>query len=76
MQWIIRLFVSHLNSTSLLITSVASILMLSSTQVQQQRIARVLTISVFYPFQFYFNQTAQIKNIYAENRRLKEDIES
>jgi rod shape-determining protein MreC len=74
MQWIIRFFVSHLNMSSLLVTSVASILMLSSTQVQQQRIARVLTISVFYPFQFYFNQTARIKNIYAENRRLKEEI--
>jgi rod shape-determining protein MreC len=76
MQWIIRFFASHLNITSLLITSVASILMLSSSPVQQQRIARVLTISIFYPFQFYFSQTAQIKNIYSENRRLKQEIAS
>jgi rod shape-determining protein MreC len=76
MQWIIRFFASHRNITSLLILSIVSIWMLNSPQMQQQRIARFLTVSVFYPFQFYFNQTTRIKNIFAENRKLKEQIAS
>lgn len=74
MQWIIRFFVSHRNLASLLVTSVLGILMLSSSAVQQQRIARMLTLSIFYPFQFYFSQTTRAKNIFAENRRLKGEI--
>jgi rod shape-determining protein MreC len=76
MQWIIRFFASHRNITSLLILSIVSIWMLNSPQMQQQRIARFLTVSVFYPFQFYINQTTRIKNIFAENRKLKEEIAS
>jgi rod shape-determining protein MreC len=74
MQWIIRFFVTHRNLTSLFLTSILSILMLSSSAIQQQRIARLLTMSIFYPFQFYFSQTAHVKNIFAENRRLKEEV--
>jgi rod shape-determining protein MreC len=76
MQWIIRFFASHRSITSLVLTAGASIWMLSSPQVQQQRITRYLTYSIFYPFQFYFNQTTRIKNIFAENRMLKEEIAS
>ncbi len=74
MQWIIRFFVSHRNLTSLCATVVASFLMLSSNPGQQQNIARLLTYSVFYPFQFYFTQTTRIKNVFAENRSLKNEI--
>jgi rod shape-determining protein MreC len=72
MQWIIRFFVSHRNISSLAVTVIASFLMLSGNPVQQQKIARALMFSVFYPFQFYFNQTTRIKNVVAENRTLKE----
>jgi rod shape-determining protein MreC len=76
MQWIIRFLVSHRNITALAVTVIASMWMLSSTGLQQQRIARVLTFSVFYPFQYYFNQTTRIKNVVAENRTLKETFAS
>jgi rod shape-determining protein MreC len=76
MQWIIRFFVSHRNITVLAVTVIASLWMLSSTSLQQQRIARLLTFSVFYPFQYYFNQTTRIKNVVAENRTLKETFAS
>jgi len=74
MQWIIRFFVSHRNISSLALTVIASLWMLSGNPDQQQRIARILTFSVFYPFQFYFNQTTRIKNVVAENRTLKESF--
>jgi len=76
MQWIIRFFVSHRNISSLLAVSIISLWMVSSSQMQQQHVARLLTITIFYPFQFYFNQTTRVKNIFAENRRLKEQIAS
>jgi rod shape-determining protein MreC len=76
MQWIIRFFASHRSIALLVLTAGASIWMLSSAQVQQQRISRSLTYSIFYPFQFYFNQTTRIKNIFTENRMLKEEIAS
>jgi rod shape-determining protein MreC len=73
MQWIIRFFVSHRNLTSLAVTALASLWMLSGDPVRQQRIARLLTFSVFYPFQFYFNQSTRIKNVFAEYRSVKEE---
>jgi rod shape-determining protein MreC len=74
MQWIIRFFVYHRNIASLCIMVLVSTWMLSSDLMRQQRIARALTFTVFYPFEFYFNQTTRIKNIFAENRKLKEEI--
>lgn len=76
MQWIFRFFFTHRNITSLLLTMVLSVLMLSSGRVQQQRIARTLTLTLFYPFEFFFNQTTRIKNIFGENRTLKQEIAS
>jgi rod shape-determining protein MreC len=72
MQWIIRFFFSHRNITSLAVTVFVSLWMLSGSVDQSQRIVRLLTFSVFYPFQFYFNQTTRIKNVFAENRTVKE----
>ena len=76
MQWLIRFFVHHRNIASLCIMVFVSMWMLSSDPMKQQRITRTLTLTVFYPFQFYFNQTTRIKNIFAENRKLKEEIAS
>jgi rod shape-determining protein MreC len=76
MQWIIQFIVRHRAASSLLLTVVLSIAMLSSPEARQQSIARGLTMSIFFPFQFTFNQLAQARNIYAENRRLKEELAS
>jgi len=74
MHWILRFFVYHRNLTSLAAVVCLCVVMLSSNTTRQQQIARVLTFTVFYPFQFYISQTARIKNIFAENRKLKEEI--
>ena len=50
------------------------LLLLTSSSERQQRIARGLTLSVFYPFQFYLSETTRIKNIFAENKTLKDEI--
>jgi rod shape-determining protein MreC len=73
MHWIIRFFTSHRNITSFLLLSFISLWMMSSTPAKQEKIARMLSFSIFYPFQFYISQTARIKNIFSENRKLKED---
>ena len=50
-----------------------SLWMMSSPASKQQQIARVLSFSIFYPFQYYISQSSRIKNIFSENRKLKED---
>lgn len=47
--------------------------MMTSAPVKQQQIARILSFSIFYPFQYYISQSTRVKNIFAENRKLKED---
>jgi len=74
MHWIVRFFVYHRNLTSLAAVVCLCLTMLTSNPIRQQQIARVLTFSVFYPFQFYISQTARVKNIFAENRKLTEEI--
>ncbi|HUI91675.1 MAG TPA: rod shape-determining protein MreC [Chitinivibrionales bacterium] len=76
MQWIIRFFATHRNITSLVVVAGVCLWMLSSSVLQQQLISRVLIYSIFYPFHFYIAQTTHIKNIFAENRRLKEEVAS
>ncbi|HAJ78591.1 MAG TPA: rod shape-determining protein MreC [Fibrobacteres bacterium] len=74
MHWIIRFIVYHRNLTTLSCIVFICLSMLSSGPVKQHNIARALTFSVFYPFQFYFSQTSRIKDIFIENRKLKEEI--
>ena len=74
MHWIVRFFVYHRNLTSLAAVVCLCLTMLTSNPARQQQIARVLTFTVFYPFQFYISQTARVKNIFAENRKLTEEI--
>jgi rod shape-determining protein MreC len=50
-----------------------SLWMMTSPASKQQQIARVLSFSIFYPFQYYISQSSRIKNIFSENRKLKED---
>lgn len=74
MYWIIHFIIQHRNVFSLIFTVLLSILMLSADTTKQQQIARTLTLTVFYPFQFTVHQTTRIKNIFAENKQLKEDV--
>jgi rod shape-determining protein MreC len=74
MHWIVRFVVYHKNITSLALMVCLCVAMLTSNTARQQQIARALTFTVFYPFQFYLSETTRIKNIFAENRVLKEEI--
>ncbi len=74
MQWIIRFIVSNRNITSLVAVVCICLALLTRSSDQQHRISRMLTLSIFYPFQFYVSQTTRIKNIFMENRTLKEKI--
>jgi rod shape-determining protein MreC len=74
MQWIISLIIGHRTIASLITMVCISLVLLTSNTSRQQQIARALTMSVFYPFQFYLSQTTRIKNIFAENRTMKQEI--
>ena len=74
MYWIIQFIIRHRNISSLVLTVLLSLWMLTANTAGQQRIARLLTLSIFYPFQFTVHQTTRIKNIFAENKKLKEEI--
>lgn len=73
MHWIIRFFAYHRNIASFLLLSFVSLWMMASAPESQRKIARLLSFSIFYPFQFYISQTTRIKNIFSENRKLKVD---
>lgn len=46
--------------------------MLNTGLEQQHKLARTLTVTVFFPFQFTVSQAQRIKNIFADNEKLKE----
>jgi rod shape-determining protein MreC len=73
MHWIIRFLVYHRNITTFISLAFISLWMMTSAPVKQQQIARILSFSIFYPFQYYISQSTRVKNIFAENRKLKED---
>jgi rod shape-determining protein MreC len=74
MQWIIRFIGYHRAIASLIAMVAVCLVLLTSNETQQQRIARALTLSIFYPFQFYLSETTRIKNIFTENKTMKEEI--
>jgi len=74
MYWIIQFIIRHRNVSSLFITVLISLWMLTANTTKQQQISRTLTLTVFYPFQFTVHQVTRIKNIFSENKRLKEEI--
>jgi rod shape-determining protein MreC len=74
MHWIIRFIGYHRTIASLIAMVCLNLVLLTSSTARQQQIARVLTFSVFYPFQFYLSQTTRIKNIFAENKTMKQEI--
>jgi rod shape-determining protein MreC len=74
MHWILQFIVQHRGASSLVLTVVASLWMLSGTESRQRAISRTLTVSIFYPFQFTVDQVTRMRNIFAENRRLRERV--
>ena len=76
MHWILEFIVKNRNVCSLLLTVILSLWMISGSPEKQARTARTLTVTFFYPLQITFNQFLNIKNIFSENRRLKQDIAS
>jgi rod shape-determining protein MreC len=74
MHWIIGFVVQHRTLFSLLMTVVTSLWMINAEPAAQRHIARALTLSLFYPFQFTVNQVTRARNIFAENRRLREEV--
>lgn len=74
MHWILEFTLKHRNFCSLLLTSILSFLMISGTKEQQASTARVLSMSVFYPLQVTITQITTIRNIFAENRRLRQEV--
>ncbi|MBD3316100.1 MAG: rod shape-determining protein MreC [Chitinivibrionales bacterium] len=74
MHWIFAFVVQHRNLFSLLLTVFLSLWMINAQPAAQRRIARALTFSIFYPFQFTVNQVTRARNIFAENRRLREEV--
>lgn len=76
MHWIFDFIIRHRNFCSFLLTSIISLWMISGSPGKQAEIARVLTSSIFFPFQITFNQINRIENIFSENQRLKEKVTS
>lgn len=74
MHWIIQFIGRHKDVSSLFFTVFLSLWMLSANHTRQQQIARTLTLSVFYPFQFTFQQVTRAHNIFKENKRLREEL--
>ena len=74
MYWIIQFILRHRSPFSYLLTLLLSLGMISSGPERRARIARALTYSVFYPFQYTVSLTSHIRNIFAENRRLRAEV--
>jgi rod shape-determining protein MreC len=71
MTWIFQLIVRHRAISSLLLTVVLSLTMLNANAQRQARISRGLLISVFYPLGFTLSLSTNVRNIFAENKRLR-----
>lgn len=74
MRWIIEFIIKHRNFCSLLLMVLVSLWMISSPQQQQVSTARFLTVTFFYPLQFVFTQITTIRDIFAENRHLRQEV--
>ena len=72
MHWIIHFILRYKAISSLFLTVFLSIWMLNANLTRQHEIARTLTVTVFFPFQFTLSQVQRIKNIFVDNEKLKE----
>jgi len=74
MHWIIELIVLYRRICSLLLTSILSLLMITASPVQQAETLRFLSMTIFFPLQTILSQSTRIKNVFGENRRLKQEV--
>ena len=76
MHWVIQFFIRHRNISSLLLTIFLSIFMITAPRPQQAKISRLLTFSVFYPFQVTIAQANRIRDTFRENEVLRRKVAS
>jgi rod shape-determining protein MreC len=74
MHWIIQLVFKNRTFFSLLLTVVLSLTMISSSKETQVSVARLFTMTLFYPFQLTFTQITRVRDIFSENMRLKKEV--
>ncbi|MBD3343587.1 MAG: rod shape-determining protein MreC [Chitinivibrionales bacterium] len=74
MLWIFQFIVRHHTFSSLIVTVLLSLWMLSMPPQQQKQMSRILTLSIFYPFQYTISLSGRVKNIFAENKRLRQKV--
>ncbi|MBN1308089.1 MAG: rod shape-determining protein MreC [Chitinispirillaceae bacterium] len=74
MYWIFHFIVAHRRVFSLLLTSLVSLLLITAPPVKQAAVLRFLSMTVFFPLQAVTSRTMKIRNIFAENRRLKREV--
>jgi rod shape-determining protein MreC len=71
---IIRFVIRYKTIFSLFLTVVVSLVLINGSRDMQQSVARMLMISVFAPFQVTIQKVTDIRTIYADNRRLHEQL--
>jgi rod shape-determining protein MreC len=74
MQWIFRFFFTHRTLTTLAATVILSLWMINAPRPLQINLARGLAFSIFYPFQLVLFQTNRVRNIFAANKRLTQEV--
>lgn len=74
MHWIINFIISQRRIFSLLFTVFLCLLMITSSPMQQEKTLRFLSMTLFYPLQVVLSQTTRIKNTFAENRKLQQEV--
>ncbi len=74
MQWILQFLIRHRNFTSLALTIILSFIMLNTNLATQQRTARFLAVSIFFPVDLPISVFQHAKNIYGENTELRGDV--
>jgi len=74
MRLIIDLIIRHRNACSLLLTVILSIVMIAVRPETQARIARALSMSLFYPAYVAVSQVPAFTGLYSENKRLRQEL--
>lgn len=74
MHWIIELIVAYRKIVTLLTAVLISLLLITASPVKQASTLRFLSMTIFFPLQIVLSQSTRIKNIFAENRRLKVEV--
>ena len=59
---------------SLLLTSLVSLLLITAPPVKQAAALRFLSMTIFFPLQVVISQSTKVRNIFSENRRLKQEV--